>query len=217
MSANVALAAAVHAMIFLWANIMVALETPQIFPEKFGLDTQQIGLQNIALVIGTLLGEQLGGFASDKWMLWRERRIAKAPHAEFRLWLSYPGFALAICGVVVYLAQLDKASNKWNVTPLVGSGIAAAGNQIVSTVLITYAVDCYPLEAASVAVFVNFVRQTWGFIGPFWFPQMIKKIGFNNSAIVATVMMVAVSILPTALLQLKGDGWRPQTKAAAYG
>lgn len=49
-----------------------------------------------------------------------------------------------------------------------GAGIAAAGNQIVTTVLITYAIDCYPEEAGSIGVFITLVRQTWGFIGPFW-------------------------------------------------
>jgi hypothetical protein len=73
-----------------------------------------------------------------------------------------------IPGVVVFLVQTEKASARWNITPLIGAAIAAAGNQIVTTVNITYAVDCYPTDAVVVGVFVNFVRQTWGFIGPFW-------------------------------------------------
>ena len=38
----------------------------------------------------------------------------------------------------------------------------AGGNQIVTTVMTTYAVDCYREEAASVGVFISFVRQIWG-------------------------------------------------------
>lgn len=68
----------------------------------------------------------------------------------------------------MFFVQLDRASDTWNVTPVVGTGIAAAGNQIVTTVMITYAVDCYPEDAAGIGVFVTLVRQTWGFIGPFW-------------------------------------------------
>jgi hypothetical protein len=74
-----------------------------------------------------------------------------------------------ICGVVVFLVRIEQApAGHWNVTPVIGAGIAAAGNQIVTTVLITYAVDCYPDEAGSIGVFITFVRQIWGFIGPFW-------------------------------------------------
>lgn len=47
-------------------------------------------------------------------------------------------------------------------TPVVGAAIAAGGNQIVTTVMTTYAVDCYRQEAASVGVFISFVRQIWG-------------------------------------------------------
>ena len=69
----------------------------------------------------------------------------------------------------VFLVCIQQApEGHWNVTPIVGAAIAGAGNQIVTTVLITYAVDCYYEEAASIGVFITFVRQIWGFIGPFW-------------------------------------------------
>jgi hypothetical protein len=154
-------------MIFLWL-VMITIEIPQIFPEKFHFNTQQVGLQNISLIIGSLIGEQIGGILSDQWMLRRQRQVGKSPAPEFRLWLSYIGHVLTICGVIVFIVQIQRASNVWNVTPLIGAAIAAGGNQIVTTVMITYAVDCYREEAASVGVFITFVRQVWGFIGPFW-------------------------------------------------
>lgn len=56
----------------------------------------------------------------------------------------------------------------WTIGPDIGAAIAAVGNQIATTVLITYAVDCYREDAASVGVFITLIRQVWGFIGPFW-------------------------------------------------
>ena len=166
---NVTIPAISYAMIFLWGSVMTTFEMPQIFPEKFGFNTEQVGLQMIAIIIGTLIGEQFGGVASDKWMERHRRRRAKAEDdVEYRLWLSYPGHLLTICGTVVFLVQIENASSTWNVTPTVGAGIAAAGNQLVTTVMVTYAVDCYPKDAAAVGVFIILVRQTWGFIGPFW-------------------------------------------------
>lgn len=163
----VSVTAAAYSMVFLWGCVMTTLEIPQIFPEKFGFNTEQVGLQFISFIIGTLLGEQIGGFASDKWM-WQRERKGKRPAPEFRLWLSQIGNLLTICGVVVFFVQLDRTSSTWSVTPLIGVGIAAAGNQIVTTVMITYAVDCYPEDAAAIGVFIMLVRQIWGFIGPFW-------------------------------------------------
>lgn len=200
--------AAAYAMVFLLASVMITIEIPQLFVEKFGFNTQQVGLQNVAIIIGSVIGEQMGGIASDKWMGWRARRTRAPPDPEFRLWLSYGGYLLAICGVVVFLVQIEQASDEWNVTPVIGAAIAAVGNQLVTTVLITYAVDCYREEAAGVGVFITFVRQTWGFIGPFWFPTMIQNVGFYGSAGITTALMVGVSMIPTFFLQWKGHTWR---------
>jgi hypothetical protein len=155
-------------MVFLLAGVLITIEIPQLFVEKFHLNTEKVGLQNLSIIIGALIGEQIGGIMSDRWMWRRQRKCDTTVEPEFRLWLSYIGYLLAICGVVVFLVRIGQASDQWNITPIIGAGIAAAGNQIVTTVLITYAVDCYREEAASIGVFITFVRQIWGFIGPFW-------------------------------------------------
>lgn len=153
-----------YSMVFLIAGILPTIEIPQLFVEEFGFNPQQVGLQNASVIIGSILGEQIGGILSDQWM----KQQRKTPRPEFRLWLSYIGYALAIAGIVVFLVCLQQAGHTWNVKPLVGVAFASGGNQIVTTVLITYAVDCYHHEAAEIGVFITFVRQVWGFIGPFW-------------------------------------------------
>lgn len=144
------------------------MEIPQLFQLKFCLNTQQLGLQFLGVIIGSILGEQIGGSSSDHWMNRRARRIHTRPEPEFRLWL-YGGFLLIIVGIIVFLVRNELArQGHWEITPLIGVTIAAFGNQVVTTVLIAYAIDCHPEESASVGVFVTFVRQIWGFIGPFW-------------------------------------------------
>jgi hypothetical protein len=157
-----------YAMVFLWASIMPTILIPQIFPEKFGFNTQQVGLQFLSVILGSVIGEQMGGRMSDWWMWRRHRALGKAPPPEYRLWLSYSGFMLSIVGTVVFLVQVGNAGTKWNITPLVGVTIASVGNQLITTVLITYMVDCYRPDAAAVGVFIVLVRQMWGFIGSFW-------------------------------------------------
>ncbi|KAF3403368.1 Efflux pump vrtL [Talaromyces pinophilus] len=194
-----------YSMVFLFASILISVEILQIFAEKFHLDAQQIGLQSISIIIGSVIGEQIGGYLSDQWMLSRQKRSGKLPAAEYRLWPSYLGIALSICGVVTFLVQTEKASSNWNVTPLIGAAIAAVGNQIVTTVNITYVVSCYRSEAASVDVFITFVRQTWGFIGPFWFPQMLEKVGFYASNDIIIALIVVGSVIPTVVVQWRGE------------
>ncbi|RSL82721.1 hypothetical protein CEP52_016896 [Fusarium oligoseptatum] len=99
---NVVVPAAAHAMVFLWGSVMTTFEIPQVFPEKFGFNTQQVGLQNIGIIIGTISGELIGGILSDKWMELSERK-GKRPEPEY----------------LVFFVQLDRASGTWNVTPLV--------------------------------------------------------------------------------------------------
>lgn len=228
----IALPAIAYSMTFLWATVSNTFEIPQIFPERYGFNTQQVGLQNIAFIIGNIMGEQIGGIMSDKWMSKNGRKGAR-PAPEYRLWLSYIGYALACCGLVVFYVQIDRSGDKWNVTSMVGGAITTAGNQVITTILITYAVDCHPADSSGIGVFVNFVRQIWGFIGPFWFvlyphqhicllskytrfPQLIEAIGLSGTAGVAAGMIVGVSVVLTVLLQWQSGAWRPgsQDKAA---
>ncbi|KAJ7763596.1 major facilitator superfamily domain-containing protein [Mycena maculata] len=190
-----------YAMVFLWTGIMPTILIPQIFPEKFGFNTQQVGLQFLSVILGSVIGEQLGGRTSDRWMWRRQRALGKAPPPEYRLWLSHFGFVLSIIGAVVFLVQVGNAGTKWNITPLVGVTIASVGNQLITTVLITYAVDCYRPDAAAVGVFIVFVRQVWGFIGPFWLPNLIAATSFNATAGIGAAFIVVFSIIPIALLQ----------------
>ncbi|RLL93220.1 hypothetical protein CFD26_101575 [Aspergillus turcosus] len=198
-------AAAAYAMVFLFGSVLNSVEVPQLLQSKFNLNAQQLGLQFLGLIIGSLLGEQLGGHASDTWMARRARR----PAPEFRLWLSYIGFLLTIAGMVVFLVCTEHAkAGVWTVAPVVGTGIAAFGNQVVTTVLTTYAVDAYPADAGSIGVFINFVRSEWGFIGPFWFTAMFEKVGVARSAGVVTALIMGVSFLPTVLLHWRGSTLR---------
>ncbi|EEA19965.1 hypothetical protein TMatcc_010108 [Talaromyces marneffei ATCC 18224] len=211
---TVMIPAAAYAMVFLFVSVMCTVEIPQLLQLKFGLDAQSLGLQFLSLIIGSVLGEQLGGPLSDSWMRWKARRQGgQHAAAEHRLWLSYIGFLLAIAGIVVFLVQTQNSpAGHWNVTPIIGVAIAAFGNQVVTTVLITYAVDTNHTEAASVGVFITFVRQIWGFIGPFWFPDMFEKVGVAKSAGVAAALLVGVSLIPTMLLQWRGQAWRRTEK-----
>ncbi|KAA8651192.1 uncharacterized protein ATNIH1004_000070 [Aspergillus tanneri] len=198
---SVLLSAIAYAMVFVFASVMNSVEVPQLLQQKFGLDVQQLGLQFLGLIIGSLLGEQLGGILSDVWMNVRARRIGHPPAPEYRLWLSYVGFLVTIAGMVVFLVCTEQATQgHWTVTPVVGTGIAAFGNQVVTTVLTTYAVDTHAQDSGSVGVFINLVRSTWGFLGPFWFPDLFDAVGIANSSGVVTALIVGVGICPTVWL-----------------
>ncbi|KIN02726.1 hypothetical protein OIDMADRAFT_27229 [Oidiodendron maius Zn] len=212
----VVIPAIAYAMTFLFGSVLITVELPQLFGQKFGFNSQQLGLQFLGLIIGSVIGEQIGGSLSDFWMNRRAKTTGTKPAPEYRLWLSYSGFVLTIIGVVVFLVQTAHAKEKhWNITPVVGIAIAGAGNQLVTTVLITYAVDCHQEESASVGVIITLIRQIWGFIGPFWFPPMFTNVGVAASGGVVAALIIGVSIFPTILVQWQGHKWRGEERDIA--
>jgi hypothetical protein len=81
-----------------------------------------------------------------------------------RLWLSYIGYGTIIAGLLIWGFQLDKASSTWNVTPCVGAAIASFGNQVIMTILISFAVDSDKERSTDIGVCMNVYRQIFGFV-----------------------------------------------------
>ncbi|ANB14629.1 Hol1p [Sugiyamaella lignohabitans] len=191
-----------YAVVFCYANIVLIVETPQVFGPKFGLDAVGLGLQMIAVLVGSIIGEVMSGPLSDWWMT-RCVRKRGVKVIEDRLTLSYIGFILAMVGIIVWGVRLEQATPmKWNITPLVGAAIAACGNQIVTTILITYSIDVDYKRSIEIGNFINFFRQTYGFIGPFYFPDMFDNLGFSGAGGLMAGLMGVVSLASVLALQL---------------
>lgn len=152
-----------HAIIFCYGNIAIVVEMPIAVGEKFGLNAQQTGLQFIAVIIGSVLGEQLSGALSDYFLSTLRNRRANVCPAD-RLWLFYVGFARVFAGLLTWGFQLQHASTTWNVTPCVGAAIAGFGNQIQTTILLAFAVDSHRTYSGQIGVFINFCRLVYGFV-----------------------------------------------------
>ncbi|KAF2168890.1 hypothetical protein M409DRAFT_20904 [Zasmidium cellare ATCC 36951] len=205
--ACVTIPAVSYSMIFLW-QILINVEMPSIFIRSFNLNTQEVGLQYLAVIAGALIGEFGGRFATDQFISKPRAQGKEQPAPERRLLLSHFGYALTICGLTVFLVQTMNAGDSWNITPLVGIAISAVGNQLVTTLLIPYAVDCFREQAGDVGVYITFVRQVWGFAGPFWFQPLLSEIGFGGLSGFIAGFVVFFCVLPTILLQYKGKEWR---------
>jgi hypothetical protein len=215
-----------YSIVFNFCSVLLTVEIPQLLIPKFGLNPQELGLQFLGIMIGLVIGEQFGGRISDLWMNKRTQKLGRRPEPEYRLWLSYIGFVLAMVGLILFSVRLQQAAQGvWNITPIVstsrnnpkqislltpisqiGIAISAVGNQIVTTVLVTYAIDSMVEHSSSIGVFVNVVRSTWAFIGPFWFPDMEETLGSSGSGGLMAGMIFLFSIIPIALLQCRKSG-----------
>lgn len=164
-AARIILPICAYAIVFAYANVAICLTVPQVAGEKFHLDAEGIGLQFIAIMLGLVLGEILGGFGSDRWMAWSTLRRGGIRVIEDRLWLAYPGLILVVVGLVLWGVKTQQApEGHWVVSPSIGAAIASFGCQVITTVLVTYAIDVDPTRSADTGLIVNLVRQLWAFV-----------------------------------------------------
>jgi hypothetical protein len=106
-----------------------------------------------------------------------------------------------IVGLMVWGVQLQNAAaGHWDVTPMVGAAVASFGVQIITTTLITFAVDNCPQHSSEVGLLINCFRQVWGFVGPFYIPLMFSELDFTATAGVYCAIIGGAGWIPVALL-----------------
>lgn len=202
---NITIAVIAASVTFCYANIVLVVEMPQVMVPLFHLDAQQMSLQYISIIIGSIIGEVLAGPLSDWWM---RRSTAKRNGQRViadRLWVCYNGYILVIVGLLVWGIYLFKATpGHWSIKPLVGAAIAAAGNNIVATVVTTFAIDNAPHKAGDVGLYINFVRSLFGFLGPFYFPDMFENLNFAGSAGLMCGLVLLFAWVPTVVVHFIG-------------
>ncbi|KAF2721830.1 MFS general substrate transporter [Polychaeton citri CBS 116435] len=118
---SIAIPTIAYSIVFGFTSVLLTVEIPQIFIPKFAFNPQQLGLQFLGMIIGSIIGEQLGGRLSDLWMNWRTKQLGGTrPAPEFRLWLSYPAFVLVMVGLIVFGVRTDQLpKGHWDASPIV--------------------------------------------------------------------------------------------------
>lgn len=207
LNVKVLFATVAYSLCFSYANVALGVELTSLYHEKYSFNSQSIGLQFIGLIVGSILGETLGGWMSDLWMNRRRKMsLLSTGLPEYRLWISYIGYAFIVVGLVVYGTILQR-DETWTVVPVVGLALAAFGLQTVSTVLITYAIDTSPSQASDISLFVTLVRQVLGFVGPFYFPPMLENLvlEIQGTYCVLAGIVVVFAVAPTIYLHMNRE------------
>ncbi|KAJ4463904.1 major facilitator superfamily domain-containing protein [Lentinula lateritia] len=181
--------------------VLLTVQIPALLGQKYHLNTQQIGMQFIAPFLGALLG-------SDKWMQYRVKRADGKREVEWRLPFAIPGFFIAILGLMVLGVCLQNTqSGVWNITPDIGSAIALFGQQIVTTVCTTYAIESQPEHTGQAALLVALIRQTYAFTGPFYFTNQFDAMGIVRACgLLSGLIAIGMSFVLACMVF--GKSWR---------
>ncbi|KAJ3893858.1 major facilitator superfamily domain-containing protein [Lentinula edodes] len=193
-----------------WAHssVLLTVQIPALLGQKYHLNTQQIGMQFIAPFLGALLGEPFAGIGSDKWMQYRVKRANGKREVEWRLPFAIPGFFIAILGLMVLGVCLQNTqSGVWNIAPDIGSAIALFGQQIVTTVCTTYAIESQPKYTGQAALLVALIRQTYAFTGPFYFTDQFDAMGIVRACgLLSGLIAIGMSFVLACMVF--GKSWR---------
>lgn len=134
---TVLLPVASHSMIFNLSAAMLTVEIPQLFGTRFELGPEKIGLQFLGIIVGTILGEMFNAVVLKLMNRRTVENQRRAVNPNNYLFASYLGFVCMIVGLVVFCVLLGNTTpGHYEVSPIIGIGVAGFGNQLVSNFLI---------------------------------------------------------------------------------
>lgn len=207
-SPHVTLIALAYGVTFAITSPGLSAIIPLALKAVYNFDAIQQGLFFIGPLLGVVFGELLAGRGSD-WAMNRERQLAintnRQPRLESRLWVGFPGYVLAMAGVLIFGFTLQNRTH-W-IGPCLGYAISNFGLQLVTTPLKTYCVDCYTAHSGSIFQFINIVRQIIAFSVPFWSPNLSEALGYDLGYGIEAIIL-AVFSLASLLVFWRGAAWR---------
>ena len=177
-----------YGVIYLILATFASLWTEQ-YHESIGI----AGLNYISLGLGEIIGTQSTARLNDTiYRILKERNGKAVGRPEFRLPLLVPGAFLVPVGLVWYGWSAQKHLH-W-IMPNIGIAIFGVGMKIASQCTQTYAVDTYPLYAASAGAAGTFLRSLAGFGFPLFAPYMYDSLGYGwgNSLIALIAMLLGI-------------------------
>ncbi|CAK7216214.1 hypothetical protein SEUCBS140593_002800 [Sporothrix eucalyptigena] len=145
--------------------------------EPYNFSNMQVGLSNLALVCGGSLGVLTAGPLSDWVAMYLTRRNHGVREPEMRLLSMIPFVALSAVALVVVAVGLDRQW-PWEAVIIVGFGGTGLMTVSLSTICITYAVDCYKPVAGQIMVIATVVKNTFGFGMGYYIVDWIIEDGY---------------------------------------
>lgn len=157
-------------------------------------DSRQIGLVNLAPLVGLIIGLPVGGMLADFLSIRFAKRNDGIHQCESRLPAALVGALVSPAGVLIIGFTLRNPAH-W-IGPTVGWGLLGFGLTASANPLLSYAADAYPLRAGDTGVLVNMIKNVLGFGVSFesmsWYLKdgPVKQFGAMAGALWAAYLLV---------------------------
>ncbi|EIM88380.1 MFS general substrate transporter [Stereum hirsutum FP-91666 SS1] len=157
---SVSTTAVYYSYTFALGSILPAVTSATLFSRLYKFTPSQTGLAfGVGTLIGSTVGELLGGIVVDRSMYLSRKRLPGAGVVpEVRLHGIWSGAALHAAGLLIWGFTIACR------TPWIGPTIGFS----VMCFAIYYAADCYRPQTTEIAQVFNFGRQTFGMTVGFW-------------------------------------------------
>ncbi|KAL8832154.1 MAG: hypothetical protein Q9191_000427 [Dirinaria sp. TL-2023a] len=204
-------------MAFLYGVVYLVLTTlPILWTTRYHESIGIAGLNYISLGIGYLIGTQSTARINDViYQLLKERRGEGVGRPEFRLPLLVPGSIFVPLGIFCY-GWSAQAHLHW-IIPNVGLAIFGVGMKVATQCTQTYAVDTYPLYAASAGAANTFLRSLAGFSFPLFAPYMYDRLDYGWGSSLIAFLAIILGVPAPFVLWKHGPRLRAKSQFAAGG
>ncbi|KAF8216685.1 MFS general substrate transporter [Mycena galopus ATCC 62051] len=212
---TVLLTALYYSATFTLSSILPAVTSATLFRLLYKFNASQTGLAlGLGTLIGSTLGELLGGIVVDRTMYLSRRGKADSEIIpEVRLRGIWAGAILQPIGLLIWGFCIQYKTSY--IGPTIGFGIMCFAVQIISTVIYSYNADCYKPQTPEIAQVLNFGRQTVGMTVGFWAIPLGDKIGFQFMAVTMALVGI-VTLLPIIYFIFHGKTVRDRMGPPKY-
>lgn len=183
----------VYGSYFTWLLTISVLSVSVFSAPPYALGPAQIGLTNLPLLVVSLLGAPLSGWAADAIAKLMARKNNGIFEPEFRLVLMAPATVFASIGFLGFgISVQNGASLVW---PLVFMSIHALSVPFASTASLTYVIDCHPRDANQAFVTINFTKAILTFIATTYANGWMAQVGPRGVFTAITLLNLGVCAL----------------------
>jgi hypothetical protein len=159
----------------------------------YTLGPAQIGLTNLPLLIVSLIGSPLSGWAADSIAKFMARRNNGVSEPEFRLVLMFPATLFATIAFLGF--GMSTQSGMPIAVPLTFMSIHGLSVPFASTASLTYVVDCRPRDANQALVTINFTKAVFTFAATTYANGWLARVGPRGVFDVITLVNLGICAL----------------------